>query len=170
MTAVSDPNGTLVDTSPLHNRHWMTVCANEVALAWDWPDDAVRAQLQIASMNSGVLTCELTPPAASYVWRVFADAGVLRHDMYEISLKFFDADDEPAGALTARLAVVPGALGSAPVMTRPAEVPWPSLKANRVIPYDAGWAEATAAAGLSRLAIAKQGGREQVNMLAEASG
>jgi len=66
--------------------------------------------------------------------------------------------------------VVTAAFGQTKVVTTPEETPWPSVKENAVIPYDAEWAEATEHATTSRVVIAKQGDITQANALADASG
>lgn len=159
----------MVDTSVNHNRRWMTLSTNEVELVWDWPDNAVQASLLITGMHSTV-TASFAPPTASYLWQVFQSDVPEAEDVYDLTLTFTDGTDAVAGALTSRLAVVRGAFDKAAVVTTPETAPWPSVKNDMVIPYDAGWDPLTSGTRQSRLAISKEGGPAQTFDAADSSG
>jgi len=159
----------LVDTSPCHNRHWTTVFTNAVPLRWNWITNADSARLEIVGMNGSVATNFTDTAVMDWVWPAFAPSAPSTEDVYDLTLTFKN-NGSVVGALTSRLAVVTAAFGQTKVVTTPGETPWPSVKENAVIPYDAQWAEATAAATASRMVIAKQGGITQTNALADANG
>ena len=157
-----------VNTSPARNARWSAVYTNEVPLAWEWRTDAANAQLKIAGMN-GTLTADFPSATSNYLWRVSASSVAAAEDVYDLTLTFYGGG-AVVGAMTSRLAVVTGASGEAAVVPSPENVPWPKIKENAVIAYDAGWAEATAGAVTGQLVIAKAGGLAQTNALADASG
>ncbi|MDD4019958.1 MAG: hypothetical protein PHV28_18680, partial [Kiritimatiellae bacterium] len=168
--AASDPSvPILVDTSPCHNRHWTTVFTNAVPLRWNWVTNADSAQLEIVGMNGSVATNFTDVAVTNWVWQAFAPSGPSAEDVYDLTLTFKD-DNAVVGALTSRLAVVTAAFGQTKVVTTPEDKPWPTLKGNVVLPYDAEWTEATEHATNSRVVIAKQGGITQTNALTDANG
>lgn len=160
----------LVDTSPVHNRHWTTVFTNEVPLRWNWVTNAQNAELAVTGMNSSFVTNFTDLSTTNWVWPVFASAVPAAEEVYDLTLTFRNGSSAVVGAQTSRLTVVTAAFGQTKVVTTPEETPWPSVKENLVIPYDAGWTEATADAVTSHVVIAKQGGVTQTHALADASG
>ena len=158
-----------VDTSPCHNRGWMTVCTNEVPLMWDWPASATHAKLEITGMNGSDVT-NFTEVTSNCLWRVCASSIPSSEDVHTLALTFYGSGDAVVGALTSQVAVVKGAFGKTAVISAAESTSWPKLKENAVIAYDAGWTAATAGAANSQLVIAKQGGMTQTNALADASG
>lgn len=168
--AASDPSAPiLVDTSPCHNRHWTTVFTNAVPLRWNWVTNADTAQLEIVGMNGSAATNFTDTAVTDWVWPAFASNGPSAEDVYDLTLTFKD-NGSVVGALTSRLAVVTAAFGQTKVVTTPEDKPWPTLKGNVVLPYDAEWTEATENATNSRVVIAKQGGITQTNALTDANG
>jgi len=159
----------LVDTSPVHNRHWTTAFTNEIPLRWNWVTNADSAELAVTGMNGSFMTNFTDTAATSWVWPAFASAVPAAEDVYDLTLTFKD-NQAIVGVLTSKLTVVTAAFGQSKVIPTPEDKPWPSVKENAVIPYDAEWAEATADATASRVVIAKQGGIIQTNALADASG
>jgi len=168
--AASEPSAPiLVDTSPCHNRHWTTVFTNAVPLRWNWVTNAQSAELAITGMNSSFVTNFTDLSTTNWVWPAFAPSEPSAEDVYDLTLTFKD-NNAVVGALTSRLAVVTAAFGKTAVIPTPGDKPWPTLKGNVVIPYDAEWTEATENATTSRVVIAKQGGITQANAMADASG
>ena len=160
-----------VNTSPTENRLWETVFTNEVNVAWRWEDPkAVRAELSVSGMGGEVLATNVSCSVSNVLWRAFEQATPSAEDVYDLRLTFYDAGETVLGALTSRLAVVKGAFGKGTVDPDPAGAAWAKVRDNVVIPYNAGWAEATAGAADSRLVIAKVGGAVQTNALGDASG
>jgi hypothetical protein len=166
--AHSDP--VPVGTSPVENRHWETVYTNEVDVAWRWATNAVSAQLSVSGMNGTALVTNVTRAVSNVLWRAFAPGSPDSEDVYDLTLTFYGSGDTVVGALTSRLAVVKGAFGKTAVDPDPDSKTWAKVKEHVVIPYDAGWAESTAAAPGSRLVIAKVGGAVQTNALADTGG
>jgi hypothetical protein len=158
-----------VNTSPVRNLRWSTVYTNAIPLAWNWPANAVGARLEIVGMN-GTYTTNVTTAVSNCLWTAFASSAPSSEDVYDLTLTFLNSGDAVVGALTSRLAVVTGAFGETAVDPGPSDRKWTKVKDNAVIPYDAGWTEATAGAANSRLVIAKAGGLTQTNALADASG
>ena len=165
--AVSVP--VAVNTSPVRNARWSTVCTNQVPLEWEWKTNAANAQLRIAGMN-GTFTADFPSAASNSLWQVSASSVPSAEDVYDLTLTFYGGGGAVVGALTSRLAVVTGAFGETAVIPAPESVPWPKVKENAVLAYDAGWAEATAGAVTGQLVIAKAGGLTQTSALADASG
>jgi len=166
--AVSDPVS--VDAFPGQNtRHWSTVFTNEVPLQWDWNRDATSAELDIVGMNETFVT-NFTGITSNCLWRVFASDVPSAEDAYTLTLTFYTNGNAVVGALTSRLVVVTGAFGETPVNPDLSDPKWARVKENVVIPYDAGWTEATADAAASRLVIAKVGGTTLTNELADTAG
>ncbi|MDD4018786.1 MAG: FecR family protein [Kiritimatiellae bacterium] len=165
--AVSVP--VAINTSPTRNARWSEVCTNEVPLAWEWKTNAANAQLKIAGMN-GTFTADFPSAASNYLWQASASTVPSAEDVYDLTLTFYGGGGAVVGAMTSRLAVVTGAFGETAVVPAPVNVPWPKVKENAVIAYDAGWAEATAGAVTGQLVIAKAGGLTQTSALADASG
>lgn len=160
----------MVNTSPAFGRHWMTVFTNEVNLAWDWSATAEKARLDITGMN-GLFTTNITKAAASnYLWRAFASDVPEAEDVYDLTLTFYTAGDVLVGALTSRLAVVTGAFGAVQVRAETNNAAWSKVKANVVIPYDAGFAPGATNAATAQLVIAQEAGRVQTNTFANTSG
>jgi len=162
-----------VSTSPVDGRHWETVHSNEVdvALRWDaYPTNAAYAELRIDGMNGTALATNVTRSVSNVLWRASAAPGSAVEDVFDLRLTLFDSGDAVVGAQTSRLALVKGAFGAARVDPDPAGGTWARVRENVAIPYDAGWAEATAGAAESLLVIAKAGGMAQTNALADASG
>jgi len=167
--AVSEPVS--VDAFPdRNNRHWTTVYTNPVPLRWEWNADAATAHLEIVGMNGAVET-NFASATSNWVWQAFASDVPAAEDVYALTLTFFHSGGAVVGAATSRLAVVTGAFGQTPVDPSPTETAaWGKVKENVVIPYDAGWAEATSVATNALLVIAKSGGAAQTNALADSSG
>ena len=166
--AVSEP--VLVDLSPQYdNGRWTTVFTNEVPLQWDWPATAASAELNIAGMNGSFVT-NFTTVTSNWLWRAFASDVPSAEDTYSLTLTFKNSGSAVVGALTSRLSVVTGAFGETPVDPDPSGPKWAKVKENVLIPYDAGWTEATADAAVGQLVIAKVGGAVQTNALADAAG
>lgn len=159
----------LVQTSPCINRHWSTIFTNEVQLQWNWNTAATHAELDIRGMNASFAT-NFTGITSNYLWRAFTGSAPEREDAYTLTLRFYNSSDALVGAMTSQLAVVAGAFEKAVVDPGPAEKNWTTVRDNAVIPYDAGWAAATADATSSRLVIRKVGGVSQTNALADAAG
>jgi len=159
----------LVDTSPVHNRRWMTVYTNEVPLSWDWMDRASHAKFAISGMNSAFAT-NFTGITTNWLWRAFASDKPSSEDVYELSLVFYDNGDTIVGSLTSRLAVVKSAFGGGPVDPRPVSTRWQRIKTNVVLPYDADWTEASSGAERGQVVIAKVGGTIQTNALPDGGG
>lgn len=168
--AVSAP--ARVNTSPSENRQWETVYTNEINVAWRWTaTNAVSAGLSVVGMNGGeVLATNVSRSVSNVLWRAFAQAAPSAEDVYGLTLTFYGSGGAVVGAQTSRLAVVKGAFGNASVDPAPAGASWAKIKENAVIPYDAGWAEATASSTNGLLVIAKRGGAVQTNALADAAG
>lgn len=168
-TAVSDQVS--VDTFPCWNsRHWTTIRTNEVPLQWDWQTNAVSAELTIVGMN-GSVSQSFASGTTSWDWQVSAAVVPTAEDVYTLTLTFYGNGDVVVGALTSRLAVVTGAFRETSVDPSPTEMPeWRKVKANVVIPYDAGWNKDTASATHGLLVIAKAGGITQNNALSNGSG
>ncbi len=160
--AVSEP--VCVNTSQEQNRRWTAVFTNEVPLRWAWCTNATSAQLGIVGMNSTFAT-NFTEVTSNYLWRAFSANTPSAEDVYDLTLTFYGSGNLIVGAQTSRLAVVKGAFRQTSVISTPEGIPWPKLKENAVIPYDAEWAEATAGATNSFLVIAKTGGVTQTNAL-----
>lgn len=165
--AISEPVS--VNTSQSQNRRWEAVVTNEVPLQWDWDTNVVNAQLNIVGMNSTFST-NFTEVTSNYLWRAFSGNIPSSEDVYDLTLTFYDAGSAVVGALTSRLAVVQGSLGETGVISTPKGTPWPKVKSNAVIPYEAGWMAASAGATESRLVITKQGGITQTNALTDTAG
>ena len=161
-----------VNTAPTENRLWETVFTNEVNVAWRWTaTNAVSAGLSVVGMNGGeVLATNVSRSVSNVLWRAFAQAAPSAEDVYGLTLTFYGSGGAVVGAQTSRLAVVKGAFGNASVDPAPAGASWAKIKENAVIPYDAGWAEATASSTNGLLVIAKRGGAVQTNALADAAG
>lgn len=168
--ALSEP--VKVNASPNENRYWETVYTNEVDVAWRWQTGAASARLAITGMNGTALTTHVTTAVSNVLWRAFASDVPSAEDAYDLTLAFYSDLDGTAliGAQTSRLAVVTGAFGGTTVDAEPASKTWATVKENVVIPYDAGWAAATASAASSQAVIAKTGGLTQTNSLADAAG
>ena len=165
--AVSEP--TPVFFSPHLNRCWETVFTNEVSLEWAWHTKATSAQLGIVGMNSTFAT-NFTEVTSNYLWRAFSANTPSAEDVYDLTLTFYGSGYAVVGVLTSRMVVVTGAFGEAAVDPGPSEVKWVKVEENVVIPYNAGWAEATHDATSSLLVIAKTGGVMQTNALTDACG
>jgi hypothetical protein len=165
--AASEPVPLFV--APQLNRGWSTVFTNEIPLQWNWNTNAARAQLDIVGMNGSVSTnfFELT---TNWLWRAFASAAPAAEDVYALTLTFYSGAETVVGAQTSRLAVIQGAFGEASLDPGPSDRTWTRVRENSVIPYDAGWAEATASAKAGQLVIEKAGGLMQTNALSAASG
>jgi len=164
--AVSEP--VLVDISPHYdNGHWTTVFTNEIPLRWDWPATAEKAELSIAGMNGSFVT-NFTEVTSNWLWRAFASDVPSAEDTYALALTFYGNGETVVGALTSRLSVVTGAFGETPVDPGPSSTKWSKVRENVLLPYDAGWMEATAGAVAGQLVIAKVGGAVQTNALADA--
>jgi hypothetical protein len=158
-----------VNTSPARNMRWSAVTTNEVALTWEWPAAAARARLEIAGMN-GTATVDFTEATTRWVWQVSAPGVPPAEDVVDLTLTFKDGAETVVGVLTSRLAVVTGAPGETAVIPTPENQPWPKLKGNAVISYDAGWSGETADAQAAQMTIAKAGGMTQTNALPDAAG
>jgi len=169
VSAVSEP--VPVDAFPgRDNRHWITVRTNAVPLRWEWNTNAASARLAIAGMNGTVVT-DFPSATSNWVWTAFNSAVPPSEDVYALTLTFYGGGGAVVGAMTSRLAVVSGAFGQTSVDPSPGKgAAWNKVSENAVIPYDAGWTEATAAAASAQLVIAKAGGLVQTNTLADASG
>jgi len=168
-TAGATSGSVVVNASPCNNRHWMTVFTNEVPLVWEWPSNAVRANLAIVGMSGAVAT-NFTGLTTNYLWRAFAADKPIAEDVYDLTLTFLGGGDAVVGVQTSRLAVVTGAFGKTSVDTKAEATPWPTISENVVIPYNAGWAQATVNATNSQLVIAKQEGLVQTNRLPATEG
>ncbi|MDD2598027.1 MAG: hypothetical protein PHO37_02215 [Kiritimatiellae bacterium] len=120
-------------------------------------------------MNSTFAT-NFTAETSNYLWRVFSGNTPSTEDVYDLTLTFYDSGNQVVESQRAQLAVVKGALGNTKVITASKDTPWPKLSGNVVIPYDAGWSAATAAATESQLVIAKVDGITQTNALVDAAG
>ncbi len=164
---VSDPVD--INASPSGSRFWSTVFTNEVPLTWDWATGAASARLEITGMNSSLAT-NFTEVTTHWLWQVFPSAVPASEDVYDLTLTFYTSGSVVTGALNAHLAVVAGAFGKAEVDPAPESRTWGTVDANVVIPYDAGWTNATAGAATSRLVIEKDGGTTQTNEGAAAAG
>jgi hypothetical protein len=165
--AFSDP--VCVNTSLDQNRRWVAVFTNEVPLRWAWCANAANAKLEIVGMNT-VFATNFTGVTSNVLWRAFSANTPSAEDVYDLTLTFYGSGDTVVGALTSRLAVVKGAFGKTAVDPDPNSKTWDKVKENVAVPYDAGWAEATAGAANSRLVIAKVGGAVQTNALADVGG
>ena len=167
--AVSDP--VFVNTSQTENRYWETVHTNEVDVAWRWENtNAVSAELSVSGMNGTVMLTNITRSVSNVLWRVFSQDVPKAEEVYDLALTFYGSGGLVVGAQTSRLAVVTGAFGETKVIPSPEGTPWPKITENAVIPYDAGWAEATSGAPGSQLVISKVGGAIQTNTLADTAG
>jgi hypothetical protein len=165
--AFTDP--ILVDTSPVHNRHWETVFTNRVALLWEWNTNASRAELRIDGMNGSFAT-NFTEAASTCLWQAFTASSPGAEDVYQVRLTFYASGGAVVGAQTSRLAVVEGAFGAAPVDPGPSDRTWSRVRSNVLLPYDAGWAEDATNAVAGQLVIAKEGGATQTCALTDAAG
>ncbi|MDD4103228.1 MAG: hypothetical protein PHU80_11445, partial [Kiritimatiellae bacterium] len=165
--AASEPVPLFV--APQLNRGWSTVFTNEVPLKWNWNTAATHAKLEIVGMN-GEVTTNFTTAVSNWVWQAFVSSVPAAEDVYDLTLTFYNGNETVVGAQTSRLAVVKGAFGMASVDPGSSDQKWTRIRENSAIPYDAGWAESTAAATNSRVVIAKVGGAVQTNALADASG
>lgn len=158
-----------IETSPGFSRHWHTVFTNEVGLKWDWSTGATHAELEINGMN-GSFSTNFAGVTSNYMWRAFTTSSPSVEDVYNLRLTFYNGSGAAVGSLTSRLAVVKAAFGTSAVIPSTTSRGWTTVRDNAVIPYDAGWAAATADAASSRLVIAKVGGTVQTNALADAAG
>jgi len=152
--ALSDP--VFVNTSPSQNRRWEAVCTNTVPLRWEWNTNAANARLEIVGMNAAFAT-NFTAATSNYLWQAFPSATPLVEDLYELTLTFKAGGGAVVGAVTSRLAVVKDTFGTAGVISTPEGAPWPNVRENVLIPYDAGWTEATSGAVTSRIVISRAG-------------
>jgi ferric-dicitrate binding protein FerR (iron transport regulator) len=162
-------NEIAVNTSVTQNRRWSAAYTNEVTLKWSWVSGAARAGLDIVGMN-GSFSTNFAEVTTNCLWRTCPGAVPSAEDVYDLRLTFYGGGGGVVGALTSRVAVVKGAFGEAEVNPAASGTAWPKVKENAVMPYDAGWAEATDGATNSRLVIAKVGGATQTNALADACG
>jgi ferric-dicitrate binding protein FerR (iron transport regulator) len=158
-----------IDTSPGFSWHWRTVFTNDVFLKWNWNTAATHAELAIAGMN-GSFTTNFTSATSNYQWKIFTTSLPSAEEVHELRVTFYSGSDVVVGALTSRLAVVTSAFGRTAIIPTPAARGWATVRDNVVIPYDAGWAAATADATHSQLVIAKASGMTQTNVLSDAAG
>ncbi|MDX9867170.1 MAG: hypothetical protein RBT78_04530 [Kiritimatiellia bacterium] len=165
--ALSAP--TRIDTSWGEDRRWTTIHTNEVPLAWEWPESATHAELRVTGMNRQ-FTTNFQEAVSGCVWQAFASVRPDSEEVYELTLTFTDGEENPVETLRARLAVLSGAFGQTVVDASQNERLWTQVRENRVLPYDAGWAQATAGAPESQLVIRKLHGPAQTNRLQQASG
>ncbi|NLG02113.1 MAG: FecR domain-containing protein [Lentisphaerae bacterium] len=162
-------NEIMVNTSLTQNQRWEAVRTNEVTLAWDWHPQAKEAELSITGMSATLIE-PFTEVTSNYLWRVCESMLPSLEDVFELQLTFYADGGAVVGALTSRVALVKGALGQTEVNASPTGTAWNRVKTDVVIPYDAGWAEATADAGSALLTIAKAGGSTKDFTLAPACG
>ena len=153
-----------VDTSPRHNRRWMTVYTNEVPLAWEWPAGAVSAAL-----SAGGASAVFGTGTSNWVWQAFTGAAPGREAVVDVTLTFSDGVGAVVGALTSRLAVVAGAFGGMPVDPGPSDRAWMRFKGGEVVGYDAGWLPETSPAAAGQLTVGKAG-TVDIRPLPDASG
>ena len=166
--AVSEP--VLVNFSPHYdNGHWTTVFTNEVPLCWDWPATATSAKLSIAGMNESSII-DFTEVTSNWLWQAFSDDVPSVEDTYALTLTFYASNETVVEQRTSQLTVAKGAFGETPVDPGPSSPKWSKVRENVLLPYDAGWMEATAGAVAGQLVIAKVGGAVQTNALADAGG
>ena len=165
--AVSDP--VQVYFSPTKNRLWSTICSNEVALRWEWPPEAVFAQLEINAMNDSLIV-DFNEVTTNYLWHVFSGSIPRAEDVYNLTLTFYVNGHAMEETLSSKLAVVKGAYGMTTVDFGPSDRRWGRVRDNVVIPYDARWLETTASANNSLFAISKRGGLQVSNVLERADG
>lgn len=167
----SDPVS--LDASPSRDsRYWMTVRTTAVPLQWDWQATATSAQLKISGMNSSVVT-NFSSVTTDWLWQVSTSEvpSVEEEDLYTLTLTFKNSGGGVVGAVTSRVAVVTGAFGQTPVDPSLTEkAAWHRVARNVVIPYNAAWDEASAAATSSQLVIDKTGGVTQTHALSNADG
>ncbi|MDD4102067.1 MAG: hypothetical protein PHU80_05475, partial [Kiritimatiellae bacterium] len=157
-----------VDTSPLHNRNWMTLYTNEMPLTWEWQTPATRAELDITGMSGAIMT-NFTVVTTNWIWRPFSGSVPNEEDVYDLTLTFWNGD-AIVGALTSRLAVVAGAFGAIVIDPGPENRKWQKIGNRAVIPYDSKWTNTIVNATGSSLAIAKQDGAAQTNEFSNLSG
>lgn len=158
-----------VDTAAYNNRHWMTVFTNEVPLTWSWPATATSAQLEIVGMHSS-LTTNFTLAVSNCLWQAFAGATPATEDVCDLTLTFYKDGSTVVNVLTSKLAIVQAAFGIASIDTVAPSKSWSSLKGDVVLPYDRLWSTTSAAATVSQLVIAKEGGMTETKGLTDASG
>ena len=158
----------MIYTAPTHNRCWATVFTNEVQLTWNWPTNAVGAQLAISGMN-GTLTTNFHSSETGFLWRPFAPGVPSTEDVYALRMTFLTEADSVAGAMTSHLAVVKGAFRAAEMDPVPASGTWGRVSQNAVIPYDAAWTNVSAGATSAWLTVSN-GGASRTNALADICG
>lgn len=167
--ALSDP--VFVNTSPSQNRRWEAVFTNTVPLRWEWNTNAASARLEISGMNSAFAT-NFTTATSNYLWQAFPSETPLVEDLYDLTLTLQAGGGAVIGAMTSRLAVVKDTFAMVGVIPTPEGVPWPNLNAreNVLIPYDAGWTEATSGAVTSRIVISRKGSISRTNAFPNPAG
>lgn len=153
--AVSEPVS--INTSLRENRHWETLRTNDVNIAWRWLTSAASAQLTITGMNGTVLQTSVDTSVSNVLWHVFPSSAPSKENVYELALVFFAANNDVVGAQTSHVAVVSGAFGAVSVDADPLSKTWGVVKENVVIPYDAGWLDASEGATTSQLVIENEG-------------
>ncbi len=156
-----------IDTD-LRSKHWMTAFTNEIPLVWEWPENAVRAELTLIGVNSSS-TMNFSPDTSSFLWRIPRPTATAE-EVYELSLLFYDAQNAKVDELTSRLAVVAGAFGPVTVDAVPESASWSRLASHAVIPYDAAWSDDTNGALSSELSISKIDRPTQTHELASPAG
>ena len=120
------------------SRRWSTLFTNSVDIAWNWPEDATDAELEIAGMNTQS-SMSFNTTTSNYLWQVFSGDNPSTEDVYELSLLFKESGGAVISSCTSRLAVVKGAFGATLVNAVTASSAWKQAKGNPVIPYDASW-------------------------------
>ena len=165
--AFSDP--VFVNTSPSQNRRWEAVFTNTVPLRWEWNTNAASARLEITGMNSAFAT-NFMVATSNYLWQAFPSATPSVEDLYDLALTFQAGGGAVVGAMTSRLAVVKDTFAMAGVISTPEGAPWPNVRENVLIPYDAGWTEATSGAVTSRIVISRVDGIARTNALSNPAG
>ncbi len=158
----------LVDATN-RDRHWQTVCTNEISLRLDWPSESTRASLAIEGMNASFGT-NVTSAVSNVLWRAFASGVPSSEDVYDLTLTFYTNGTMVADVQSGRVAVVKGAFGSVSVDAVAGSRSWWKIASSAVIPYDALWAENGTNVSASQIVIAKSGGGIQTNAFADASG
>ncbi|MDX9868644.1 MAG: hypothetical protein RBT78_12055 [Kiritimatiellia bacterium] len=165
--ALSD--SALVDATTSRYRHWSTVYTNTVPLRWDWIPEATHAKLNIVGMR-GTFTTNFAADVSTCLWQAFDTAATSEEDVYDLALTVYGDGETILETLTARLAVVAGAVGGAAINAVAESAAWSQVRKNVVIPYDAAWEPAASNALSATLEIARAGGPSQTATFADAAG
>ncbi len=118
---------TLVDATTGQYHHWSTVYTNTVPLRWDCIPEATHAKLDIVGMN-GTFTTNFAADVSTCLWQAFTPAATSEEDVYDLTLTLYGDGETVIETLTARLAVVAGAVGGATINAVAESAAWSKVK------------------------------------------